>query len=127
MLETISWLITQLDWETISFPSRLLLQSAGQTSGGIDPTTFWLIVSALGGVVSTLASTLYFSEKSRREKAEAKLEKYQEIAPHLAEDVRWLIEEAQRSHGDLEEPLPWPYQRRGPRRPSSSPTRRRRS
>lgn len=91
-------------------------------SSGIDPGTFWVIMSAMGGAISTLASVLYKSERDRRIAAEAKLDKFNEIAPDLAENVQWLVEEAQdRSDGQL----PWPYQRQPPRRVARRTTRRR--
>lgn len=95
---------------------------ADSGTNGIDPSTFWLIVSGLGATVSTLASLLYNGERSRRIKAEEKLERFHEIAPDLAENVRWLVEEAQ---AERDQQLPWPYQRELPRR-TARPTARRR-
>ena len=96
-----------------------LAESGGN---GVDQTTFWLIVSALGATISTLASLLYNGERNRRIKAEEKLERFYEIAPDLAENVRWLVEEAQ---AERDQALPWPYQRKPTRRPQRPATRRR--
>jgi hypothetical protein len=89
---------------------------------GIDTSTFWLIVSALGATVSTLASLLYKTERDARIKAEKSLEQFQLIAPDLAENVRWLVEEAQDQRTDA---LPWPVRRDPPRRTNQTHPRRR--
>lgn len=116
------WLLSQSP-ATTSPGSMTLLQSSGSGGTGIDPTTFWLILSALGTTVTTLASLLYKNERDRRIEAERKLAAFQEIAPDLAENVRWLVEEAQER--DPGSPLPWPYRRPTAHSPAARPKARR--
>jgi hypothetical protein len=99
-----------------------LLQLADTGTSGIDPTLFYQIISALAGAVVVLAGKLYKTERDARIKAEAQIEKFLELAPELADGVRWLVEDAQDQHGDQ---LPWPYQRERPRRTNRPNTRRR--
>lgn len=84
--------------------------SPDSASGGIDIQTFWFIISGMAGVIGTLASLLYRNERERRIAAELKLEKFHEIAPDLAENVRWLVEKAELDEqGELS--MPWPTTR----------------
>lgn len=84
---------------------------------GIDPATFWLLVSAMGGVISTLAGIVYHGERERRKAAEEKLAKYEEVAPDVAMEVRRLTTIVGRLHPDEvrqvdDEEFPYPYPKR---------------
>lgn len=96
----------------------LLLDDSGPSSG-IDPM---VIILALAGALSTVAGLLYKTERDARKAAESKLEKFHEIAPDLAENVRWLMEDAIEQR---DQRLPWPIERPLPRR-NQRPTARRR-
>lgn len=102
------------------WPLQLSPDSAGT---GVDPATFWVILSTLCGTIATLGGLLYRGERDRRIAAEAKLEKFQEVAPELADHLRYLVdrEEERLSAGSN---MPWPTTRR-PRRIAPPPTRRR--
>lgn len=81
---------------------------------GIDPATFWLLVSAMGGVISTLAGIVYHGERERRKAAEDKLAKYEEVAPDVAMEVRRLTSIVSHLHPnevrhEEEEDFPYPY------------------
>lgn len=102
----------------------LMLSDGSGTSTGIDPEIFRWVVGGLALAVSTMAGMLYKGERDRRIKCEDKLEKFQEIAPDLADNVQWLVDQAESELNPQQ--LPWPYQRPAPRR-SSRPTARRRS
>ena len=70
--------------------SVAMLALGEASPNGIDPGTFWLIVTALGGTVTTLAGIIYKGEVARRKAAEAKLEAYEKLAPDVVAEVRRL-------------------------------------
>jgi hypothetical protein len=110
-------------------PSPLIFESTASGGTGVDPSTFWLILVAMGGTISTLAGMLYKGERDRRVDAERKLAAFQEIAPDLAENVQWLVEEAnaKRDQQEREKSLPYSMIRTtGTRTPTHRPTTRRR-
>lgn len=81
---------------------------------GVDPTTFWLLATTLGGVISTLAGIIYHSERERRKAAEDKLAKYEEVAPDVVLEVRRLTSVVRGLHPEVfdEEDTgiyPYPY------------------
>jgi hypothetical protein len=106
-----------LGWGWWTWPRLWLSTESGGT--GIDPTTFWLILVAMGSAISGLAGLVYKSERDRRIDAESKLEQYRELSPGLAEDVEWLVAEAESQRIRDRQELPWPLQRERPRRPST--------
>jgi hypothetical protein len=120
-MELGSWLDLARSTE-ISSASRMLFQDSGSGRTGVDPTLFWAIVSALASTVATLASILYRKTLKDLEDAKEELREYRRIAPTLADDVRWLVEEKQ---SEMDRQAPWPLERDPPSPPPRRPTSRR--
>lgn len=128
----------------------LSLPMAGMTAGitalqtapvGVDASTFWLMLSALGGTIGTL-SVWAWKQREKRADAEralaavqtelavcqTKLSAYGKSAPELADEVRRLgelfaqlieddAEPAPRRRERERDRLPWPYERPRPTAP----------
>lgn len=105
-----------------------LLQTTGSGGTGVDPTLFWAILVALGGTVTTLAGVIYNTQRKRIADLERELSAYRQEAPELADNVRWLVDEAEAQRRSAAgHPSTWPLRRDQTQRPISHPTTRRRT
>lgn len=85
----------------------IFLQAISNDSGGIDTTTFLVIVTALGGTISAIAAVLYRNLLSQIAERDKRLAAYERV-PELLERVEQMMAESEHS---LSDSTPSPSQR----------------